>query len=176
MCQSLTAVKRQNLVAETLADNDRRRTLLKCTTWVKVDARLTYTSHVYTRPSLADPILPYTCTKRARTVRERPWIALGVGLHWEVVEFPPTPANLWRKGKKRGAKFSAPKPPTNFLLTRVYNLWPIICWFANTKKFSRYTEQQLRCASFSFLTYEVKTYRKNIYILSSDEILIFFLK
>lgn len=38
-------------------------------------------AYVYMRPSLADPILPHTFTKRARTVRERPWIALGVGLH-----------------------------------------------------------------------------------------------
>jgi len=39
-------------------------------------------AHVYTHStSLADLILPHTRRKRARTVRERPWIALGVGLH-----------------------------------------------------------------------------------------------
>lgn len=116
-------MSKRRQVAETLADNDRRRALLKCTTWVKVDARLTHTyvgvyASVTGRSHFASHM-----HKRVHSVRERPWIALGVGLHWEVVEFPPASANPRHEekvcGKKHGTKFSAPKPPTNFLLARV---------------------------------------------------------
>lgn len=50
----------------------RQRALLKYTMGVKVDARLS---------QLTDLILSHTRVNRVRIVRERPWIALGVGLH-----------------------------------------------------------------------------------------------